>query len=325
MIENLPSSTAADSGGDQAHGWPRLLQVLAAIALGLVFLVAAAAKGGDPAAFVEQIESYAIVTGALARLAAWVLIPFETLLAACLIFGFRRRLAALATGLLLIFFMAVTAYGWSQGRMEGCGCFGALASRGPGGVISEDTVLLVLAVIAWLPVRGAGGLFSEPAGQRHGLARLAAVVLLTAISIAYQAAAPALPLDDYVTALRPGRQVADLGLGVALEGEEPRLVALLDLKSPEIQQTVEALSGLASGTGMPRQVAFAAANEEERGAFFFGFGIHTEEAEHTSMRLLYRKLPRFFLASGGRVVETWNDGPPTPEQVAEALGSAQNE
>src|SRR5881397_1770608 len=40
---------------------------LAGAALGAVFLLAAAAKGADPNAFVEQVESYRIVTGAGAR------------------------------------------------------------------------------------------------------------------------------------------------------------------------------------------------------------------------------------------------------------------
>ncbi len=105
---------------------PRWFPPLAGAALGAVFLLAAAAKGADPHAFVEQVESYRIVTGAGARAFAYALVPVEAALGTSLLLGLFRRAGMLASALLLLFFIGVTAYGWSQGRIEGCGCFGVL-------------------------------------------------------------------------------------------------------------------------------------------------------------------------------------------------------
>src|SRR5262245_13931176 len=101
---------------------------LAAMGLGVVFLVAAATKGADPKAFVEQVASYGIVQGTAAAAVAYALVPLEALLGASLLLGFKRRIAAVAAGLLLLFFIGVTAWGWSHGKTEGCGCFGSLSS-----------------------------------------------------------------------------------------------------------------------------------------------------------------------------------------------------
>ena len=348
----------------------RWIPPLAGIVLGGVFLVAAFLKGADPKAFVEQIASFKIITGSLATLAAYTLVPVEFILAAALIVGYRRRLAAVATGLLLLFFIGVTAYGWAIGKTEGCGCFGSLAPRGPGEVIVEDLLFLGLAALAALPIRRprpatdvlaatdsdpagglvipdgsparglvvadgspAGGLVvadGSPAGgasllrgagvlRETGILRGASVAVVAIAAVAFELAAPRLPLDDLVTALRPGRPVTALDLG--LDEKASELVALVDLKAPDIEGTVAALNAVSSLASAPKVVAFAAATEQERGEFFWSRGpaFELHEASAPTLRTLARRLPRFFLTRQGRVERTWNDGPPRPEELAALL------
>ena len=107
-----------------ARSIPRIL-------LGLVFLVAGLLKGVDPDEFVRQVGTYGIVSGKAALILAYLLIPLELALGAALVTSFRVRQAAAATALLLMVFMGATAYGWSRGRTEDCGCFGSFSPRTP--------------------------------------------------------------------------------------------------------------------------------------------------------------------------------------------------
>jgi uncharacterized membrane protein YphA (DoxX/SURF4 family) len=299
------------------------LPPLAGVALGLVFLAAAAAKGADLAAFEEQVVSYGIVGGILAKAVAWSLVPLEALLGAALLVGYRRRLAAAAIGLLLVFFIGVSAWAWATGKTGGCGCFGSLESRTPQQVIEEDLGLLALAVVALFPLFPAA---SRPAGSPGttgalNLARKLVVVSFCLGAVAYQFAAPGLPIDNYVTALRPGREVADLGLILGPEHPEgwngSKLVALIDMKSDSAGATVAALNDLGGKPGVPPIVAFAAGNEADRGEFFWKYGprFQLEESTADALRPLYRKLPRFFLVHDGRVKRTWNESFPTVEDL----------
>ena len=133
------------------------LRALPAGALGLVFIVAGILKAVDPTEFVRQIETYGIVSGSLAVILAYTLLPLEIGLGSALLAGYRARLAAAATVILLLVFMSATAYAWSQGKTEGCGCFGSIASRTPGQVLVEDTGLLGLGAHYYIPV----GAFQE--------------------------------------------------------------------------------------------------------------------------------------------------------------------
>jgi uncharacterized membrane protein YphA (DoxX/SURF4 family) len=276
--------------GAKVSALERFLPPLAGIALGVVFLIAAAAKGGDPAAFAEQVEAHGIVSGALATAVAYILVPVEAVLGAALLLGLYRRAAAAGSAALLLFFIAVTAYAWSQGNTEGCGCFGSLAPRTPGQVITEDILLICLALIASLPWRS---LLTRAGIRRRIPLRALAVILCGAGAIAYEVAAPSLPIDDYVTALRPGRPAEALGLDEQLEGDPPHLVALLDLKGEGIEATVAALNELASDPNVPPTIAFAAATESERGEFFW-----------TSLPAPAPRLPRL-RREGGQDLERW--------------------
>ena len=196
----------------------RTLTVLAcALLVGGVFIVAGTLKALDVDGFARDIALHKIIGPGLSAIAARILVPFEIAVGAAAIIGYRRRLALGLLGASLVVFIAATAWAWSQGNTEGCGCFGRFAARGPLTVIVEDVILLgacVLGIV--LDARGKGREASARIGQEarepHGRWRAVAVGVLAAATSAFALASPYLPLDRVATALRPGVTLADLGL-----------------------------------------------------------------------------------------------------------------
>src|SRR5262249_2054172 len=189
--------------------------------------------------------------------------PLEIALGAALVCGFRTRVAAFLTGVLLLVFMGATAYAWSQGRTEGCGCFGSLASRTPGQVLGEDAGFLAL---PWLACILKGG---ERAAGFGRLAALPALVLAGGVALplwAYD-----LPIDSWVTDLRIGRSLRQLPLeNSPLDlSRGNQLIALLDLDAPEAREIVKRLNEIKGRAGGPGVMAFYGGGGGEENGFFF--------------------------------------------------------
>ena len=286
-----------------------ILRALPAIALGLVFLAAGILKAVDPDEFARQIATYGIIPGGAARVSAYLLIAVEIALGAALVVGYRTRMAALLTSALLVVFMGATAYAWSQGRTEGCGCFGSFASRGPGDVLIEDTLFLALGALALL--------FSPSRSGRWRAAATAAAIL--AAGIALPAFAYALPLDPLVTGLRVGVPAGALQLHESptdlRHGEH--FVALLNLDDPGARDLVKRLNAV-SAAGGAEVIAFYGGEVDERTIFCFNTNPSFEvvAVPPSDLKRLYRKLPRFFLLKDGRVTRIWEKVPPAPEEVS---------
>jgi uncharacterized membrane protein YphA (DoxX/SURF4 family) len=286
----------------------RLARKIPAWGLGLVFLSAGLLKGADPAEFVRQVGTYGILTGKAAAALAYLLIPLEVALGAALLAGYRTRWAAAAGAILMAIFMAATAYAWSQGKVEGCGCFGSFASRTPGQVLVEDSVFLGLGIAAFLlaPPRAAGP-------------RWRIVPVLTALTAAVllSLTAYALPLDPLVTDLRIGQGVEKLPLRVSPVdlSTGDHLAALLDLDSTESRKIVSALNAL-SGAGVS-VIAFYGGEVDEKIIFCFNYspGFDVVTVPRPELKRLFRKLPRFFRIRQGRVAGIWEGSPPKIEEL----------
>ena len=116
---------------------------LAAVALGIVLLVAGIAKRADRG---WPRDAAALGTPAWAIPALpW----FEVLLGAVLVSGLARPAAAALAGLVLLAFTGLLIVNLARGRRPPCACFGASSRRpiGPGSLV-RNLVLLALAVIA---------------------------------------------------------------------------------------------------------------------------------------------------------------------------------
>jgi uncharacterized membrane protein YphA (DoxX/SURF4 family) len=125
----------------------KLLGVLARVALGLVFLAAAAGKIVDPAALAKIIHNYRILPDMLVNGAALILPWVEVVVGACLLTGFVSRGASLVSVMLLAVFVAAMAYAYHMGYDTQCGCFTTKADDAISpATFVRDGGLLLLAV-----------------------------------------------------------------------------------------------------------------------------------------------------------------------------------
>lgn len=320
---------------------PGLVGFLGGAFLGAVFLFAAWAKAIHPTLFVEAIgsrgltfEPLGLTAGAVALLA----LALEAGLGALLLLGVRRLWVLVPAALLVAFFLFLTGQDYYRSlagievEASSCGCFGALVERTPAEAFWQDLALLApalaLAFVGRKRSRGRGARAVPPVRTAVGALAAVAVVVL-----AWKA--PALPLDDWATRLKPGAEVASLCAG---EGSE-RLC--LDTLIPELGRHQDGgrdggeglviLAELDEGFGegverinryldarylesadAPPLWVVTAAGPEERQAFFWRWapGFEAVQAPEPLMAPLYRSLPRSFLVRDGEVVETWAALPP---------------
>jgi len=134
----------------------RALVLVSRVALGAIFLWAAATKVPDMAAFATDVANYRLVPPALVPSTAAIVVGIEIVAGLALVIGVGARAAALVAGGMLVVFVG----GLSQALLRGidlrCGCFGA-DEAATWGTVARDVMMLVpAAVVLWAsPGRGA--------------------------------------------------------------------------------------------------------------------------------------------------------------------------
>ncbi len=126
-----------------------LLQLIARLVVGGVFLVAAIDKIAMPDAFAKSINNYHLVPVYLVNFSALLLPWLELLCSIFLISGIRVKATAfLASGMLVVFIAAILS-AMFRGLDINCGCFaqeGIAPTKVGWGKIAEDAGLLVLTI-----------------------------------------------------------------------------------------------------------------------------------------------------------------------------------
>ncbi len=306
----------------------RLIGTAAAVALGLVLLVAVWGKAINPAAFVEQVQMEGLATTAAGATAvAYVALALEAGLGLALVTGVRRLWVLLPAAGLAVFFLFLTGrayWRYSQGLLEegvACGCFGNLLSRTPAEAFWQDLALLAPAAVLMFLGRPREG------GAPRRRAALAAAAAAAAVLLAWRA--PNLPLDDLATRLRPGVEVAALCAGgdgpeaICLDALVPELdggehlVVLSGLEEPAFLAALDGLNARVLEPGEERLWVVTAAPPEQVKSFEWtrAPAFEVREAPVQLLRPLYRELPRSFRVSAGRVVATYRGLPPSPENA----------
>ena len=296
------------------------LIVVGSCIVGGTFVAAGLLKSLDVDGFARDIGLHGILGPGASWWLARVLVPFEIVVGAGVILGYRRRLGlALLIGALATF-IGATGYAWSQGKTEGCGCFGRYAARTPGAVILEDLILIAAGTLAFvLAAGGTGAGEGEPDPRSSGGWRGPFLAAAALGAVAFTLASPSLPIDNFATALRPGVTLADLGLdriaGDLAQGD--RLLVVLVLDEGASRQAVAPLNRLGEAAGVPSITGLTSATEEERAAFFWDLapGFQLLEAPASDLRRLYRRAPRSFRVHNGAVLQVW-DGIPRVEDLA---------
>ncbi len=310
-------------------GW-RVAGTVGGIFLGVVLLVAAWAKGLDPAAFAEQITAEGLDFLIPAGLVALFALALEVFLGSALVLALRRWWILLPATALVVFFLVLTgrSYLWDLRGIvpeagADCGCFGVLVERSPAEAFWQDLALMVPALLLAYAGRG------RPRGRP--IRRIAVVGVLTAATVAGAWKAPELPLDNLATRLRPGIDPLVLCAG---DPEKGMQVCLMDIL-PELAlgEHIVVMADLGDALGErvdwlneyhwagrgPSLWVLTSATEEESFTFRFGYGpaFEVRDAPVALLRRLYRTLPRSFLARDGQVIATYRGLPPLEELAAE--------
>ncbi|MFZ1730241.1 MAG: MauE/DoxX family redox-associated membrane protein [Bacteroidota bacterium] len=291
----------------------RVLEII----VGLVFLLAAFMKALDPQSFQQQIASFGIFPS-LSMVAAWTFIIVEVALAAGLIVNFYPRIVPILTIAMLIFFIGITLYGMAVGLGESCGCFGNLVHRGPEQVIIEDALMIIALIFASVVI------WSRQSTLQPW--RIAVVVAAAAIAGSVTAFSPYLPVDDFVTQLRPGAHFTAWPVD-GLYGKDlnkgTHVVFLFTVESDKIGLEVEKMSEIAQQEKVKSAVGLIIDGTEHLTTLMFEYAASFPVAaiEPRFARPLYRALPRVFILRNGVVTHTWSELP-NPAVVVQALQSA---
>jgi uncharacterized membrane protein YphA (DoxX/SURF4 family) len=131
-----------------------LLLALARVALGALFLWAAATKVPNMAVFAEEVANYRLFPAAAIPLLASATVGIEILAGLALVTGVAARGAALVAGGLLLAFIAALSQALVRGIDLRCGCFGG-AEAASWATVARDVAMLVpaVAVVALGPGR----------------------------------------------------------------------------------------------------------------------------------------------------------------------------
>lgn len=310
--ENGPQEASASG---RARGL-RLLGALGGAFLGLVLLTAASSKSLDPASFAAEIERHGLAQGWVSEVLAIAALGLEAGLGFALLLNLRHRVVLGVASGLVLFFLALTGRDWwlaHRGLLSqetACGCFGNLIERTPKEAFLQDLFLLLpAAALSWVgrPSRAQRGFFW----------RFVFSTVMAFVTMVFAWMAPALPLDDYATRLRPGVPLAALCVGkgqdrLCLGDLVPSLatgrhwVVLADAKNPGFPALSQEINGrIGQSAGDPVHVLAELTADEERRIFWTLAPLYELHAvPQVLLRSLYRSLPRSFLVEGGRVVKT---------------------
>jgi uncharacterized membrane protein YphA (DoxX/SURF4 family) len=303
---------------------------IGAFALGAVLLVAAVAKALDPEGFGESLRAQGLTFGLPAMVLVLLVLALEVGLGLLLVLDVRRPWTLALAGLLVATFVALNGYEWYRAAhgaapAAGCGCFGNLVQRTPAQAFWQDLAMLVPALLlACIGVPRSGAAVPR---WRSALALAGAVGVML-----FAWRAPALPLDDLATRVRPGTRLAEVCAGsvadggqrvclpdVASEAASGRAwVVLVDLATAD--RWADELNRIAGREGAPAVVALAAATPDEVRAFGWQWGptYTVHDAPPALFRPLYRSLPRSFLVEDGRVLRTLPGLPGGPDAPGES-------
>ena len=331
-MEATPTATASKAPAHPLLWW---VGTFGGAFLGCVLLIAVWGKALDPAAFAEQIRIEGLDFVLPAPAIGLIALALETGLGIALLLGLRRKWVLIPAVLLVVFFLALTGRAWwlaahgLRDEAASCGCFGNLVQRTPAQAFWQDLALLVPPLLLAFLGRDRRPPLFPPLRT--------AVAFVSALAVAVFAwKAPALPLDDLATRLRPGVKIADLCAGSGEQrtcldsivpelGEGQHLAIIADLGDAELTKSIDALNAYAGGAGRPTLWVLAAVTPEQNRAFFWKWGPRFEirETPPELLRPLYRKLPRAFLVKDGRVVRTFGGMPPLAQIAVKAKDSTE--
>jgi uncharacterized membrane protein YphA (DoxX/SURF4 family) len=162
--DSAGSATAQRFTGSTAQRW---LSFVARIVLAGVLISAGWLKVINPHEAAAAVQAYRLLPTGVATYVGYGLPLFEILLGVVLLIGFRTRIAAIVTAILMSIFIFGVASAWARGLSIDCGCFGG------GGVVAKGHThyaqeilrdLLFVGLSVWLIRLPASALAVNPTG-----------------------------------------------------------------------------------------------------------------------------------------------------------------
>ncbi|MEM1177209.1 MAG: MauE/DoxX family redox-associated membrane protein [Acidobacteriota bacterium] len=319
-MSDLEPQSSAPSGDLPA--WRQYLSIAGSVMLGGVFLVAAWAKSIDPESFADLIRGEGLEILLPASAIALFVLFLEWALGFALLLAVRWRWLLATTSGLVLFFVFLTGrkyWRWSQGLEveSSCGCFGNLVQRTPGEAFWQDLLLMGPALLlAWL---GASAVLPRW--------RAVAALVVGLVMTVFAWRAPELPIDHIATRLHVDMNILehciagaedsqvcmDAILPELRDGDHVVIIAPLDNTTfleavPTLnERALDAMSG-----ETPSLWVLTPPDDEAIFTFRFSQGpiFELREAPEPLTRPLYRRLPRSFTVTDGRVTAAWNGLPP---------------
>lgn len=229
---------------------------VARLIIGLVFIVAGAAKGMDLNFFFYVLKTFPLgLTDPVLLWLARFFVALEIILGIALLFNIWPRLVLPATFAVMLVFLAVTIWNLVGGLSEDCGCFGKLVRLNPAVEILVELVLLFIAFVAWRFTVPGGG-----AGRFKTALMGAAIVVGFGLPYLFPESRPKVfakeGVGSYVGDLKPERLNADLAKG-------DYFLALIETDCEHCQAAMPKLNTLAKSHATPKLVAVCPNSPEE--------------------------------------------------------------
>ena len=156
----------------------RTIVLVCRLALGAVFLYAAATKVPDMATFAQDLANFRLLPPALVPYAASIVVGIEVVAGLALVMGFGARAAALVAAGMLIVFIGALSQALLRGIDLRCGCFSGQENATWGTVLRDVALLLpALAVVSQAQESNGrmhpriGARSSEPRARRSASSR----------------------------------------------------------------------------------------------------------------------------------------------------------
>ncbi len=314
MSETTLGAAAPGAGAGRGARW---IGNLAGALLGLVLLYSAWGKALDPHGTADIYVRKGLLPAGIGTLVIVLAVALEAGLGAALLAFLRRPLVLAAATALMLGFFGLTTYEYFYPAKDAssCGCFGNLIVRSPAQAVIGDGAFVLLAFAAWI---------GRP--RSAGPVRWAVAVAASVAAGLFALVAPRLPVDGLATLLKPGVKVRETRIDELLPELQRGLsfVMLIDRADPATRARVPHLNEVLDPDQNQhvKVLALAEENEQLKGEFMWGAApaFEVRDAPYTTLKPLYRTLPRCFLVKDGVVQKVWNGIPDDTTLGAIAAG-----
>ncbi len=305
------------------------------IAVGLFFLVGAAAKAYDIDGFRIIISSYGVIKDpAFVKSIAYGAVCIETVLGAMLVSTTRLKGAThAATAGLTLVFSALVFYAWRWNGLTDCGCLGTWLALDPPQTLAKNVVLIAALGAGWFGTRNLSAAEETERTQwaapvYAATAAVVAILALLAVSPGASSGGSSDPTAPVDTDRPLSKFVFNID-GQAFDlGKGEYLVAMLNAGCVHCQESVEALNEIYLTLDLPDMVALVSGTMQEFDDFQLFqeplFSLH--QVNQIDLTEFMSIPPVLIYARDGIVIETWawKEEMPPAEDILEGVSKSRS-